>query len=48
MQDEWEQFGRGRSPEKYKLEELAAVDDLKDDSDEELERKRLWSTSHSC
>ena len=38
--NEYERFGKGRTPDQYKEEELANVDQLKHESDAELERKR--------
>ncbi len=38
--NEYERFGNGRTLEEYKEQELASVENLKDESDAELERKR--------
>lgn len=39
--NEFDRFGRGRSPAEYKREELANVEKLADESDVEQERKRM-------
>lgn len=41
MSNEYQRFGRGRTPEEYKRQELKEVEGLKDESEVEQERKRM-------